>query len=171
MSIAKKEDVPAATGAPPGMPAMPAEMVYHIVESKKSFEATAEALPKAVVAGKFGVLGVHDIGDTLRKKGQTQFTEQCKVFEVCNPAKAAAVLAEDMRLNFALPCRVSVYTEGGVTKVGMIRPSTMLAMMAPGEALLPVANEVEEVMKVAIAAAAAPEEEEATLTASAEEKK
>jgi len=49
---------------------------------------------------------------TLRGKG-VDFAEQCKVFAVCNPAQAGRALAADLRLNMALPCRISVFTEDG----------------------------------------------------------
>jgi uncharacterized protein (DUF302 family) len=66
------------------------------------------------------------------------------VFEVCNPAQAARVLASDMRMNIALPCRISVYTEKGKTKIGMIKPLDMLSMLSQDPALAQVAKEVEE---------------------------
>ena len=116
--------------------------MYHIVESEKSFEQAAADLEAAVRAGGFGVLYVHDLGNTLRTKGQT-FTEQCRIFEVCNPAQAAKVLARDLRLNMALPCRISVYTEQGRTRIGLILPAEMLAGLTQDEALRPVAAEVE----------------------------
>jgi len=60
-----------------------------------------------------------DLGATLRSKGLA-FDEECKVFEVCNPGQAAKVLSIDMRLNMALSCRISVFTEKGKTKLGLI---------------------------------------------------
>jgi uncharacterized protein (DUF302 family) len=65
------------------------------------------------------------------------------VFEVCNPAQAAKVLGADMRLNMALPCRICVYTEGGRTHIGLIRPVPMLAALSDDAALRGVAEEVE----------------------------
>src|SRR5690606_6934994 len=91
---------------------------------------------------EFGVLHVHDLGATLRAKGQA-FAGQCKVFEVCSPRQAASVLATDLRLNMALPCRISVYTEDGETRIGMIGPERMLAMLSPDPALAGIAREVE----------------------------
>jgi uncharacterized protein (DUF302 family) len=88
------------------------------------------------------VLHVHDLGSTLRSKG-IAFEEQCKVFEVCNPAQAAKVLSTDMRLNMALPCRISVFTEKGKTKIGLIKPVQMLAALSQEPALLKVSEEVE----------------------------
>jgi uncharacterized protein (DUF302 family) len=117
--------------------------MYYIVDTPKPFEQAAAALDAAVKAHGFGVLHVHDLGNTLRSKGQP-FTEQCKVFEVCNPAQASKVLAADMRLNMALPCRISVFTENGRTRIGMIRPAQLLAPLSQDPSLAKVAAEVEQ---------------------------
>lgn len=116
--------------------------MYYIVESKKSFEQASADLDAAVKNHKFGVLHVHDIGATLRSKG-LEFVEQCKVFEVCNPGQAAKVLSTDMRLNMALPCRISVYTEKNKTMIGLIKPMQMLSALSQDPALVQVAKEVE----------------------------
>ena len=116
--------------------------MYYIVETGKSFENAAADLEAAVKAHQFGVLHVHDLGNTLRSKG-IDFAEQCKVFEVCSPRQAAKVLATDMSLNLALPCRISVYTEKGRTLIGMIRPEPMLGMLSTDPALAAIAAEVE----------------------------
>lgn len=91
---------------------------------------------------EFGVLHIHDLGNTLRSKGIV-FAENCKVFEVCNPVQAGKVLSTDMRLNMALPCRISVYTEQGKTMIGMIKPVPMLAALSQNPSLVKVAQEVE----------------------------
>ena len=117
--------------------------MYYIVETEKSFDQASTDLDVAVKGHGFGVLYVHDLGATLRSKG-IAFDEECKVFEVCNPAQAAKVLATDMRLNMALPCRISVYTEKGKTKIGLIKPVPMLSALSQDAALAQVAKEVEE---------------------------
>lgn len=116
--------------------------MYYIVETSKSFDQASADLDSAVKRHNFGVLHVHDLGSTLRSKG-IAFDEQCKVFEVCNPGQAAKVLSTDMRLNMALPCRISVYTEKGKTKMGLIKPVQMLSALSQDPALLQVAKEVE----------------------------
>jgi len=117
--------------------------MYYIVESDKSFEQASVDLEAAVKRHGFGVLHVHDLGATLRSKGM-EFTEQCKVFEVCNPAQAAKVLAIDMRLNMALPCRISVYTEKNKTRIGLIKPVQILSALSQNPALAKIAEEVEQ---------------------------
>jgi len=117
--------------------------MYYIVETDKSFDQASADLDAAVKHHDFGVLYVHDLGATLRSKGIT-FDEQCKVFEVCNPHQAAKVMSIDMRLNMALPCRISVFTEKGKTKIGLIKPVQMLSALSQDAALVQVAKEVEE---------------------------
>lgn len=116
--------------------------MYYIVETGKTFDEAAEDLDAAVKNHGFGVLHIHDLGSTLRSKG-VPFDEQCKVFEVCNPAQAAKVLSTDMRLNMALPCRISVFTDSGKTKIGLIRPAQMLSILSQDAALREVSEEVE----------------------------
>jgi uncharacterized protein (DUF302 family) len=116
--------------------------VYYIVDTEKSFDQASADLDSAVGRNGFGVLHVHDLGATLRSKG-IDFEEQCKVFEVCNPVQAAKVLSMDMRLNMALPCRISVFTDNGKTKIGLIKPVQMLAALSQEAALVEVSEEVE----------------------------
>ena len=116
--------------------------MYYVVDTDKSFEQASKDLDQAVRDHNFGVLHVHDLGNTLRSKG-VPFDEQCRIFEVCNPVQAGRVLSSDMRLNMALPCRISVYTEKGQTRIGLIRPMEMLSSLSRDPELLQVAQEVE----------------------------
>lgn len=117
--------------------------MYYIVETSKPFSQASTGLESAVKRNGFGVMHVHDLGATLRSKG-IAFDEECKILEVCNPGQAAKVLSTDMRLNMALPCRISVFTDKGKTKIGLIRPVQMLSALSRDEALAQVAKEVEE---------------------------
>ena len=116
--------------------------MYYIVDSNKSFKQASDDLDAAVKRNGFGVLHVHDLGETLRSKG-VEFAEQCRVFEVCNPKQAAKVMSTDMRLNMALPCRISVFTDNGVTKIGLIKPAQMLSALSDSNELGEIAMEVE----------------------------
>jgi len=79
----------------------------------------------------------------LKSKG-IEFANECRIFEVCNPKQAVNVLNQDMTSNMALPCRISVYHEGGKTKIGMIRPKALLGMLSSDPKLQEVAEEVEK---------------------------
>jgi len=113
------------------------------IMADKSFDQASVDLESAVKRHGFGVLHVHDLGTTLRSKG-IAFDEECKVFEVCNPGQTAKVLSSDMRLNMALPCRISVFTEKNKTKIGLIKPVQMLSALSQDAALVQVAKEVDE---------------------------
>jgi len=56
--------------------------MYHIAETNKTFEQAAEDLATQVTELGFGVLHIHNLGETLRSKG-IDFKENCKVFEIC----------------------------------------------------------------------------------------
>lgn len=117
----------------------------YIVETPKSVEQAVADLQAAVQGHKFGVLHIHNLQETLKKKG-VDFPNACQILEICNPQRAKEVLTEDMDLNMALPCRVSVYSEGDKTKIGMMKPSAMLKALSDSPASAHVAQEMEEVI-------------------------
>ena len=108
------------------MSRQPGVLLYYIVESDKSFyEATLDLEPVVQRHG-LAVLHVHDFGEILLGEG-IDFDDECKLFEICNFRLLEKLLAGDMRLSAALPWRISVFTDGGATKIGLIRMAPMLA--------------------------------------------
>jgi len=116
--------------------------MLHVVESTKPLTQLAADLEQAVTRHKFGVLGVHDLKAKMAEKG-VPFARECRIFEVCNPHQAKRVLEANLEISTALPCRISVYEEGGVTKLATIKPTAMIALYGTPE-LRGVAEEVEQ---------------------------
>ena len=116
--------------------------MQYVVETSKSVEQASTDLEAAVKKHNFGVLHVHNLRETLKNKG-FDLPNECRILEICNPQQAISVLTEDMGMNMALPCRISVYEEGGKTKIGMIKPTTLLASLSQSEVLMGIAEEVE----------------------------
>ncbi len=116
--------------------------MLYVTDTPKDVATATRDLEEAVMRNKFGVLHVHDLQKTLKEKG-LDFPNACRVLEVCNPQRAAQILTENMGMNMALPCRISVYQEGGKTKIGMIRPTALLALFPGTPALTTMAEEVE----------------------------
>lgn len=112
-----------------------------------------DRLTAALMKRKFGVLHIHNLKDTLNSKG-VPFDAECQVLEVCNPNQAARVLTEDIELNMALPCRVSVYENNQKTQIGMMSPKMMLERLSDSSELREIAEEVEAVLETAIEEAA-----------------
>jgi uncharacterized protein (DUF302 family) len=116
--------------------------MLYVVETNKPFDVAVRDLEDAVKRNRFGVLHIHDLKGTLKEKG-IDFPNACKILEVCNPQRATEVLKHDMTVNLALPCRISVYEEGGKVKIGMVRPTALLSLFPDADKLRRVAEEVE----------------------------
>ena len=121
--------------------------------TEKTVGETAAALQAAVTANHFGVMQVHNLKETMLKKG-VQFDRECLVFEVCQPLQAQKVLSENMSVSTALPCRISVYEEGNKTVMATLKPTVLLAMFGV-PALEKVAQEVEATLVKIMTEAAA----------------
>ena len=118
-------------------------MLYEI-ESTKTIDQVCQDLEKAVVEHKFGVMAIHNLKETMKKKG-VDFEKECRIFEVCNPHQAKRVLEKNMEVSTALPCRISVFTEGGKIKLATLKPTALISLFNTPE-LQPVAEEVEETL-------------------------
>lgn len=118
----------------------------YTVETTKTPGAAVEDLRASVAKHGFGVLHTYDLKETLSSKG-FPLAHACHILEVCNPAQAAKVLTEDIGMNIALPCRISVYDEDGRTKISTALPTSLLGMLSDSPSLATVAREVEDTMK------------------------
>jgi uncharacterized protein (DUF302 family) len=114
------------------------------VSTGKTVTETAATLQTAVQANHFGVMQVHNLKETMAKKG-VEFARECLIFEVCQPQQAKKVLDQDMSVSTALPCRISIYEEGGKTILATLKPTTLLAMFNTPQ-LKEVAQEVEDTL-------------------------
>jgi uncharacterized protein (DUF302 family) len=114
----------------------------YVVTSQKSVDQAAADLEAAVRQNGFGVLHQYDLKQTLASKG-VELPQECRILDVCNPTQAARVLTADMGMNVALPCRISVYEDGGQTHIGMVKPTAMLASLSDSQELKRVAEDVE----------------------------
>ncbi len=114
------------------------------VSTNKTVSAAAAALQAAVPAHHFGVMQVHNLKETMMKKG-VAFAPECLIFEVCQPQQAKKVLEQNLSISTALPCRISIYEESGQTIMATLKPTTLLALFHTPQ-LAVVAQEVEDTM-------------------------
>jgi uncharacterized protein (DUF302 family) len=115
--------------------------MFITVRTGKSLGEVRQRFEEAASERKFGVLGVHDVGDRLRSKGLS-FDRKFYVYEVCNPVAAKKVLDTNVRIGTALPCRVTIYSDGGDVVLETLKPTTMLAMFGESS-LVETAQEIE----------------------------
>jgi len=112
------------------------------LSTDKTVSVAAAALHAAVQANHFGVMQVHNLKETMAKKG-VEFARECLIFEVCQPQQAKKVLDQNMSVSTALPCRISIYEENGKTILASLKPTALLAMFNTPQ-LKGVAQEVED---------------------------
>ena len=109
-------------------------------------------MENAVTQHSFGVLAVHDLQQTMAKKG-VEFGAACRIYEVCNPQQAKRVLERNLHISTALPCRISVYEKEDGAEIATILPTVMLDLYGT-EDLKTVAREVEDSIRSIIEEAA-----------------
>jgi uncharacterized protein (DUF302 family) len=112
------------------------------LSTNKSVSEAAAALQAAVQANHLGVMQVHNLKETMVKKG-VAFERECLIVEVCQPQQAKKVLDLNMSVSTALPCRISIYDEGGKAILATLKPTTLLTMFNTPQ-LEGVAQEVED---------------------------
>ena len=123
------------------------------LSTDRTVSQAAAALQAVVQANHFGVMQVHNLKETMEKKG-VEFGHECLIFEVCQPQQAKKILDQNMSVSTALPCRISIYEEGGKTVLATLKPTTLLAMFNAPQ-LEGVAQEVENtIVKIMKEAAA-----------------
>jgi len=117
--------------------------MYYIVESDKSVYEASVDLEEVILRLGFAVQHREDLGAGLRAR-DIDFDEEALLFEIGSARPTAGLLAADIRLALCLPWRISVFTEEGVTKLGLIRPSALLPVLSPAAGLSRLACDIEE---------------------------
>lgn len=118
------------------------DVVYQVT-TNKFFDEVVEAVETQTPAHGFRVLYTHDYQATLAEKGFTR--EPLKIIEVCNAEFAHKALQNEGLISIMMPCRISVYTEGGKTIINTLRPTAMLQMFQKPE-LQDFAEQVERIL-------------------------
>ena len=104
-----------------------------------------DRLKIAAKNNQFSVLNVTDLQAKIRSNN-LDFKPKCKVFDICNPHRAMAVMESKMEISTALPCRISVYEKDGKTVVATLLPTQVLGMFGTDD-LDSVAKSVENDLK------------------------
>ncbi|MBI1358330.1 MAG: DUF302 domain-containing protein [Acidobacteria bacterium] len=123
------------------------------LETAKPLETIEKDLHEAAARHKFGVLAVHDLQQKMLDKG-IEMERQVRIYEVCNPRQAKEVLDANPQISTALPCRISVYSDGPVYKLCTMRPTEMMKAFGE-ETVASVAQSVEEALIAIMREAAA----------------
>ncbi|MCL4402246.1 MAG: DUF302 domain-containing protein [Acidobacteria bacterium] len=112
------------------------------LSSNKSLEEIDRGLREAAERHKFSVLTVHNLAETMKKKG-VHYSGDCLIYEICNPQQAKKALEANAAISTALPCRISVYRSGGRYRLSTMLPTELMKLFKT-PALGTVAGEVEQ---------------------------
>ncbi|WP_121614290.1 DUF302 domain-containing protein [Mesobacillus foraminis] len=105
---------------------------HYTVETYKSLEETMQDLEANLKNESFGVLWTFNIKEKLEEKGFS-LEDPFFVLEVCNPREAERVIKENKLVGYFLPCKIVVYKDNGVTKIGMPKPTALISMLDNNE--------------------------------------
>ncbi|MFF5924220.1 DUF302 domain-containing protein [Streptomyces flavochromogenes] len=122
------------------------------VKPAGTFEATVEAVRRALEEQGFGILTEIDVQATLKAKLGHDM-EPYLILGACNPPLARQALDADRSVGLLLPCNVVVRTDGDRVIVQAIDPSTMVALTGV-DAMAPVAEEATRRLDAALASLA-----------------
>ena len=86
--------------------------------SNKSVQEVIDCLKEVASKYKYGIQHIHNVQETLKSKG-IDLGNECQIVDICNPIVAEKFLSEDMSLSIIMPCKISVYTQGGDTMIAM----------------------------------------------------
>ncbi|MGD6801751.1 DUF302 domain-containing protein [Rossellomorea vietnamensis] len=103
-------------------------MFDYTLTTPKTIDEAVNSLEASLKEEQFGVLWTFDIKDKLQEKG-LEFEKEFRVLEVCNPKEAQRVLNENTMAGYFLPCKIVVYEEGGETRIGMPKPTSLISML------------------------------------------
>ena len=123
-------------------------MFHYTVVTEKPISQILNDLEENLSKEKFGVLWSFNIKDKLNEKGLT-YNQDYYVLEVCNPFEAKEVLSITSQVGYFLPCKIVVYEEDGITKVGMVKPTALISILGDTN-LDSKATEIEQRLKACI---------------------
>lgn len=98
--------------------------------SKYGFDETVAKLGEVISGKGWRITHTHDMQETMTKNGYSVLP--LKVVELCNPAYASRMLADDdLRIySSMMPCRISIYEKSdGHTYISRTNNGAMAAMI------------------------------------------
>lgn len=102
--------------------------VDYTIASKKEVPEIALKLRELLSKKGYGILSTIDVQKIMKEKND-EFIEPYIILDVCNPAHAGTAIAKHKEVGLVLPCKVSIYKDGEVTKVSLLRPTEAIRMM------------------------------------------
>ena len=75
----------------------------------------------------YGILSTIDVQKILKEKNN-QSIDPYLILDVCNPRHAGNAMSKHREVGLVLPCKISVYSDEGSTKVSLLKPTEAIGM-------------------------------------------
>lgn len=102
-------------------------MIDYAIETKSGVQETVDGLQVKLKENNFGILHIYNLQEIFRSKG-IEFGEY-QILSVCNPGFAKEALDINLKAGALLPCKISVYRDKQSTKVVLLRPTGIIALL------------------------------------------
>lgn len=118
-------------------------MFDYSIETKFSVQEAADKLQTALKEKNFGILHIYNLKEIFESKG-IEFSEY-QILSVCNPKFAKEALDTNLKVGALLPCKISVYDDNGTTRILLLKPSEIIALLED-DRLNSMAKKTEEIL-------------------------
>lgn len=123
-------------------------MFHYTVQSKRKVKEVLASIEENLKKESFGLLWQVNIEERIGEK-DLSIGGDFVVLEVCNPFKAHDFLKKNKLMGYFLPCKIVVYEEDGLTKIGLPRLTSFLDLLED-ESLREDAVEVEKILETIV---------------------
>lgn len=118
-------------------------MFDYSIETKLNVQEAADKLQIALKGKNFGILHIYNLKEIFESKG-IEFGEY-QILSICNPKFAKEALDIDLKVGALLPCKISVYDNNGTTRILLLKPSEIIAILED-DRLNSMAKKIEEIL-------------------------
>lgn len=105
---------------------MSSNIDYTVTTNKNVHDAAGE-LQKLLEKSGYGILSTIDVQKILMEKNN-QSIEPYLILDVCHPQRAGEAIGKHLDAGLVLPCKISVYSEKGVTRISLLRPTEAIGL-------------------------------------------
>lgn len=119
-------------------------MFDYTIETKLNVQEAVNRLQAKLKENSFGVLHIYNLKEIFKSKG-IEFGEY-QILSVCNPSFAKQSLDINLKVGALLPCKISVYSEQGITKISLLKPTAAIGLLSE-QKLDALAKNVEGILK------------------------
>lgn len=120
----------------------------YTTEAEGQFTTVIDNLTQELKSRGYGVLAAIDVKKIMKEKLGEDMSDYT-ILEVCNPKHAKKALDAHKEAGLILPCKITVYENGGKSKISLYKPTRAIKQLGVAD-LDSLATQVEEELSSAL---------------------